>query len=352
MSTFSLGSFRAILGIDTGDYTRGLLSAQSVTAIFGQTFASMVANPVLGGIGLFKDLASSVFAASGRMLTLAESVNELSVKSGLSAETIQTLRHGLTSVGSNAAAADNAINQFTVRLGDAHKDGGALVNTMRQLGIDISGLGSGEQALRRVVDQLAAIEDPALKAAAAQELFGRQAGPDLAQLLSKGTSSMDQMRSRYERIGLVLKSDTITNLSAFENQVESVGQAWQGISQSLTAEFLEALGEGFGDASGGIDSFAVSLRRDLAPAAQLAGQSIVPLARALGEAADGLRSLIELIDLAKSKQGVSGPSDRNWMERNFPFLSSLADVLAEAVTPDVGIGTEYRRRRRADRGRR
>jgi hypothetical protein len=82
---------------------------------------------------------------------------------------------------------------------EAEKDLSRLGITLR----DIEGLTSF-QVLELVADRLVSISSPAERAAAAMELFGREAGLKMTQVLAGGSQSLQQYMKQAEELGLTL----------------------------------------------------------------------------------------------------------------------------------------------------
>src|SRR5262249_38902090 len=62
---------------------------------------------------------------------------------------------------------------------------------------------------KEVTDQIAAIQDPADRAARAVELFGKRVGPQLVPLLSKGSEGIERIGKELRSQGLILTPDQI-----------------------------------------------------------------------------------------------------------------------------------------------
>jgi|GEM_PF-2818504 len=77
------------------------------------------------------------------------------------------------------------------------------------------------EIFKAVADQIAAIPDPADRAARAVELFGRRVGPDLVPLLSKGSEGIERIGKQLQSQGLIL---TPTQIGVGVEMNRAVGQ--------------------------------------------------------------------------------------------------------------------------------
>jgi hypothetical protein len=77
------------------------------------------------------------------------------------------------------------------------------------------------EVFKEVADQIAAIPDPADRAARAVELFGRKVGPDLLPFLSKGAEGIERIGKQLQSQGLIL---TPTQIGVGVEMKRAVGQ--------------------------------------------------------------------------------------------------------------------------------
>lgn len=348
-----IGSIMASLSLDSAPYKRGMLEANAVTSTFGQTITTGLVNPVLGALGAMKQFAGAAAAASDRLLSMAESVQRTSDLTGVSVETIQSLRHALADMGLSAEGADAAMTAFNRKLGDAKKDGGATAASLRQLGVDITNVGSGEAAMRRVFDQLSRIQDVGQRAAAAAEIFDRQFGPQLLAAIEGGSAGIDALNARMIATGRTLDRSVIAKMVQLDDRVDKLKGNLQGLETTLTSEFLMGIADGIGATDTSSQKFAATLRDELGPAAR-------GLGRTMGEAVEALRALIGLIGELDAMLGGKNARTPRGTETRFPFVTSSYEALFDfyygnyAGSRDlygVSLNDMVRRRARPERGR-
>ena len=81
---------------------------------------------------------------------------------------------------------------------------------------------------KEVADQIAAIPDPADRAAGAVELFGRRVGPDLVPLLAKGSDGIERISRQLREQGLILSP---AQIGVGVEMNRAVGQLQFGITR-------------------------------------------------------------------------------------------------------------------------
>lgn len=302
MSGLLLGSISATLGLDNSGFRRGIAESEALTQTFGSTFSTVLVNPLLAGIGAMKSFGAAVLASSERLLGMAESAQRTSTLTGVSVETIQSLRNTLGDMGLSAEGADAALTAFNRKLGDAKKDGGATAKSLAQLGVDLSNVGTGEKALRAIFDQLSRIDDVGQRAAAAAEIFDKQFGAQILAAVEGGAKGLEKLNREMLATGRTLDSITVGSLVAIDDRVDALKGRLEGLSNTLTGEFLQGLVGGLGDTDGAVNDLATSLKNELGPAAKDLGKIMAELVIALRGILDMLKE-IKAIDKKVTEAG-------------------------------------------------
>lgn len=289
--------------------------AGAITTVLGLDAAAFN-NPLTGAIELLTRFGASLWDITDRLAGMAEGVAFLAEKTGLSTTTIQGLRQIMEDAGRGAAVADDAIAKMNLRLGDAAKDGGATVETLKQLGLNIADVGRGEEAFRKILDQLAAIKDPAIQAAAGAEIFGKAAGDQLITAIGGGTAALDEQIRAYEQLGVVVSGRNIENLAAIDDVFDQVGNAITGLQNTFVLEFFEAIGVNAGSAGEMAEYFGNAVR------------DITPYVESL---AGGIGALVELFVLLRDLLKDS------WVEKLIEISMIPANVLGWVVEKGAGL---------------
>jgi hypothetical protein len=117
-------------------------------------------------------VAAATYALSQKYGGMAQELKDLSVQTGVSTDKLQDLKFAATLSGTEFGKVSSALNLLTLKMGEAADEASPAYAAFMGLGIDPKGRTPDE-----VFDDLAlalnSIEDPAKKAAAAQEIFGK-----------------------------------------------------------------------------------------------------------------------------------------------------------------------------------
>ena len=120
------------------------------------------------------------------------------------------------------------------------------------------------EELRRMIEDMAAIEDPTLRAQAAAEIFGARAGPQMAQAIGEGRIGLDElMKAIQESEGIVTEASAVyddnfnVKFALFRKRIEgTVQELVEGLGPGITtvasiATGTAAVWPGFGNAVAG-----------------------------------------------------------------------------------------------------
>lgn len=272
--SFLLGSFSARLGLDTNDYASGILKAQGVTELFGKTFGSFIASPLLGGAQLFKRVGAAALDMARDVLAAAEANDRLSQTTGISTEALQAMERALLRAGYSGEVAQQAAKKFVAVLGEARTGAGPLVPLLEQMGITISSLGDTESSFRRILDAIDQFQDPAIRAALAAKVFGEEAGAKLISAIGGGSAALDEQVRLYKQLGLIVDGDTTAAMARLNTTSGQVQDALEGIKRTAIVSFMQGFTDEASLSDQSIAEMAESIRNDLSPAFRQLGDDV------------------------------------------------------------------------------
>ena len=306
-----LGSFSARLGIDTGEYARGILNAQGATAAFGQTFTTLITNPLLGAVGILRDVGAHFTRLGGEVLSAAEHAQLLADATGASVEVIQTLESAMERAGLNAGDAGQSLAFLARQLGDAQRAAGPAREAFASIGVQAENLRSTDEALRAVVEALGSVEGGAARAAIAADLLGREAGPKLVAAIGVGAGALQAAELAARSTGAVMRGDLVRDLASADDAIGDLASRLRGVQSQFTAGFLGALAPGVAENTESLEQWARTMQ-DAQEAGRELGAEVKSLVGDLNDLADAVRS------------GVEG--FRDWLHWTNQGAQSILDV--------------------------
>lgn len=290
----SIGAWRGTLSLDTSGFRNSVTDAQSVTAVFGQTITTLVNNPLLGTIEILKQAATAAVRVAGDTLDYAETISRVASEADITAGTLQTMREALEDAGRGADGAQAAAQRFSVRLGELKDGTGSAADEFRELKLDPATFRDTDDAIRRTIEALAAMEDRTRAGTLAAGLFERQYGKSIVEAVRKAGGSLDELRESFG--AAILDDRTLSDLGKLDDTLDNIGNVMQSLSRAAPAALLSGFAEGLG-----------TINPDVFKNSQDAVKELIPLFRDLGREIGEAASAVK--DLIGSLEGLPGVID-------------------------------------------
>lgn len=227
MST--IGTLAVKLTANAGSFVKGLDSASKSIADFSAKSAKLSV-----GIG------ATLLGAGAAMATFgAKSATELSKTQrelGANAAGLSELQYAATSLGGTNADVNAGLKALNETLAEAAHGGFAAGDAFARLGLDAGKLSKVrvDAAFLAVAKSLAAVSDPASRAAQATQIFGSSAGK-LLPLLSQGEAGLAKFASEAKALGVTLSD---SEASAIEDAFAftALSSAFEGVSRQIASQ--------------------------------------------------------------------------------------------------------------------
>ncbi len=165
-------------------------------------------------------------------------IAKLSKQLGFSTENLAAYGLAAELAGVDNATFNKSLQKFNRTLGEAKLGTGEGATAFKQLGLsmrDVEKL-SPDAALNLVANRLAGVEDKAIQAALASDLFGRS-GVKLLPLLSNGAKGLAQFRAEADRLGISINKVDSQKVEDSLDALTIVGKSITGIFNKLAVEF-------------------------------------------------------------------------------------------------------------------
>jgi hypothetical protein len=191
--------------------------------------------------GAFTSAASQVLTLAGNVSESLDSLNDLSARTGIGVESLQGYALAAKMAGVDTEAFGSAVQKLAVNIGKA-APGDALDKSLRQINLSVAelrGLAPEEQfaAIGNAISQLPTAAD---RAAASVELFGKQ-GAALAPLFREGAASIDELRAKAERLGIIVSDTQINNIADMNDAFDLVSATVNGIIGQVVGNLAPAV---------------------------------------------------------------------------------------------------------------
>lgn len=139
-----------------------------------------------------------------------------------------------------------SLGKLTKVSADAFKGVGKGVEVFDILGMSVTDadgkLKDSTVLLGELSDKFSALPDGPAKAALAMDLFGKS-GQKMVPLLNQGSAGISELTAEAERLGLVISTDTAKQAGQFNDQMDKLGFAVDGLGLRIAEGALPALND-------------------------------------------------------------------------------------------------------------
>lgn len=186
----------------------------------------------IASVAVFQQLGTAVRDAADKLGDLADAAASI----GITTAALQELRFAAQQNGVEQEALQTSLTILSRNLGGAVSGVGAAKKSLDEMGLSASDLVSIPlpDALAKIADKMAAVEDPAKRAAFAADLFGRS-GVAMVPMLARGAEGMDALRQEARDLGVVIDDSVIKKAEEAGDKLDAMSSV---ISANLTAALI------------------------------------------------------------------------------------------------------------------
>jgi len=207
------------------------------------------------GMGRSMTMAGGVIVgAMGLMIKkyadAGDEVHKMAIKTGFSTEALSELKYAAEISGASLGSLDKGVKKMSKSLTDADRGLETYVVSFDRIGLSVEDLMalSPEEQFLKIADGIAELESPTLRAATAQEIFGR-AGTELLPLFAEGSAGMADLRDKAKELGYSFDQEAADGAARLVDAQTDLKTAFSGVAISISQTLAPAL-------SGLIEKFA------------------------------------------------------------------------------------------------
>jgi hypothetical protein len=251
MASRSLGSLTVDLLLKMGGFQQGMDKAARQTAKLERdlkTSFSRIGRTLAGfGIGFSAvGIVRGLTQAGKAAIEFGDEMVKAQAKTGIAVEEFSELAYAAKQNDIELAGLSTALKKMQVTLSEAGSGTKSATELLGALGLTIGELQSmsPDKQFETLADRIAALPDPADRARAAVELFGK-AGADLLPMFENGAAGIRALREEAQRMGATLTGEQAQALAEADDAIKRMSQSWDGLSRTLTASVAPALASTF-----------------------------------------------------------------------------------------------------------
>jgi len=335
MEVFEL---KAILGLDTSQYDKGLHGAESKAKGFGGKLKNGLGKAAKVGAATVAAVGTAVAGAgvaitksAGAVAEYGDNIDKMSQKMGMSAKAYQEWDAILQHSGSSI----ESLKPSMKTLANAAQSG---AEEFQKLGIsqeEVANL-SQEDLFAKTIEGLQNMEEGTERTAIASKLLGRGA-TELGALLNTSAEDTEKMRRRVNELGGVMSDEAVKASAAYQDSLQDLTTAMDGVKRNAIANFLPSMVEvmdGLTSIFAGEDGGADKIESGISHLIEKVTSTAPKMFGKLKEVGKGLfNAIIEnLPDIARSLISFAYSSIKG-LTSLVPTLAKAAfDILSSAVS--------------------
>lgn len=231
----TISTLNVRLNATTAAFTSAISSAAKPLMSFGSSVVG-VGSKLIGFGSALTALAAggSLTALVSHSLEAIDANAKLADRLGMTTEGLVGLQYAGSLAGVSNEQLTTALEKMMKALGGAADDGELASNVFNKLGLDAAKLANmpADQAFTEIAQKLADIKNPAERAAAATQIFGK-AGQSLLPLLMSGADGIKAAQVEAEKLGLTYNRVDAAKIEAANDAMTRARSVVEGVGNQF-----------------------------------------------------------------------------------------------------------------------
>lgn len=193
----------------------------------------------LGVLGIAASMANNVRA----VIDLADSLNKLSQRTGLSTETLSQWQYAAKLADVDTQTFSTGVKKLNIAIAEGLAGDKQKIALFQALGITQKDLGKGtESVMMQMADAFAVSKDGAGKTAVAVGLLGK-AGDEMIPLLNGGSDAVKALKAEADKLGLTISTDFAKQAEEFNDNLTRINASGQKLAVTMAGDVVSGLGK-------------------------------------------------------------------------------------------------------------
>ncbi len=214
---------------DDTKLVRGLKAAEKRLKAFGAGVQSI--GTKLFGLGAAA--VAPLLATTNVFADMGDQLAKMSARTGISVEALSELGYAAEQSGADLETLEGGVRKMQKFLVEAAQGSKGAGDTLSKLGLRLSDLGrlTPDQQFELLADRISKIQDPAIRAATAMEVFGKT-GTSLLPMMQDGAKGIEALKQQARDLGLVISTE---DAKAAETFGDTLDDLWKVIKSGVFA---------------------------------------------------------------------------------------------------------------------
>jgi hypothetical protein len=189
----------------------------------------------------FNNISSQVRSLVSNVSSSLDQLNDLAARTGVGTEALQGYSVAAKLAGVDSETLASSLQKLSVNVGKA-TPGSEFDKALRGIGLSARELQqlAPEQQFSAIGDAISRLPTVAERAAAAVQVFGKQ-GAALAPLFREGADSIEELRERAKRLGIIVSDQQVSNVADMNDGFDLVKSTIEGIIGQVIGNLAPAV---------------------------------------------------------------------------------------------------------------
>ncbi|HPD39741.1 MAG TPA: phage tail tape measure protein, partial [Mesotoga infera] len=233
--TIEINKNKAVADIKAVDAT-AQKSSKNIQGNFGNIAKSFLkVSAIITGAAAA--VGTALFALAVKTSNVADEIDKMSIRTGISRERLQELKYVSSQVGVEFSSLQTAMNYLTRSMYGAEAGSQRQAEAFKKLGIntkDATGnLRNATEVFDEVLYRLASMSNETERNGLALEIFGRGAN-ELTPLLAAGTQGIAELSAKARELGLVMGDDAVAANVKFKDTLDTLKRSVGALFMNLS----------------------------------------------------------------------------------------------------------------------
>ena len=234
---FDAGSIFGRLNLDRSGFSAGILEAQGLTSLLGNTISSFLGNPLVGVANVAKGAVSGIAGLVTGVADAGDQFAKLSQSTGASVEWLSGLKYAGDMAGTGLEQISQSMSILVNNASAAVANAGSpAAAAFAKLGVAVRGadgsMRSTQDMFMEAADGLAGISNATERAALAQDIFGKS-GASMLPMLKDGSGGIQEMIDKANELGITMTGPQAAAAEQFNDALSDVQASFKGLFQSI-----------------------------------------------------------------------------------------------------------------------
>lgn len=222
-------------------------SGESVGTFWQVLRANVRANGLQFVLDTIKKIGRRAFDTVKGLARMADDLNTMRAKTGLSTETLQELTYASDLIDVSVDTIAGSLKKLTSNMNSAKNGTKATAQAFDKLGVSVTDSVTGElrdseDVFYDVIDALGKIDNEAERDALSMQIFGKSA-TELNPLILQGSDALRGLRDEAHNVGYVLDQDTLNSMNAVNDNFDRMKLQSEALKNQLGVQLTPVIAE-------------------------------------------------------------------------------------------------------------